>query len=341
MSDLQIVQDLLGEDKAPQPALRSPPLNLFLYDLWIVIRYVIPHLNNAFFPLAPRGGIFHDITPSGLVFQIILVVWSLLLYIPLILLGILVGGVTPLLVAYALAWPFYWIQGNPIVTVPAKISTIRDPAQRRNSKEAWLFINGIATSRTGVILVLRRLEVLFQRPVVGILNKSLGLFADLLECVVQRDVLYATESVRFGYMETRKKLEDEKIEKVVLICHSQGGIIASLILDQLMTDLPGDLMKKLEVYTFGNAANHFSNPTLKVSLGSAINVIPHIEHYANGKDPVADIGVLAFQPSRKKATAKPLPKANSSPPTTSAPGLRFKGRLFARWNTSGHLLLSN
>jgi len=47
---------------------------------------------------------------------------------------------------------------------------------------------------------------------------------------------------------------------VVFILHSQGGIEGSLIIDWLLQELPQNLMAKLEVYTFGNAANHFNNP---------------------------------------------------------------------------------
>lgn len=47
---------------------------------------------------------------------------------------------------------------------------------------------------------------------------------------------------------------------MVLILHSQGAIEGGLVLDWLLQELPQDLLSKLEVYTFGNAANHFNNP---------------------------------------------------------------------------------
>lgn len=50
------------------------------------------------------------------------------------------------------------------------------------------------------------------------------------------------------------------ITKVVFILHSQGGIEGGLVLDWLLQELPQDLLAKLEIYTFGNAANHFNNP---------------------------------------------------------------------------------
>lgn len=61
-------------------------------------------------------------------------------------------------------------------------------------------------------------------------------------------------------MEVKKALYDENNTKVIFILHSQGGIEGSAIIDWLLQELPQNLLSKLEVYTFGNAANHFNNP---------------------------------------------------------------------------------
>ncbi len=53
-------------------------------------------------------------------------------------------------------------------------------------------------------------------------------------------------------------LVDPTVHNAILIGHSQGGIIISLVLDQLFNELPTSCMAKLEVYTFGSAASHFS-----------------------------------------------------------------------------------
>jgi hypothetical protein len=103
-------------------------------------------------------------------------------------------------------------------------------------------------------------------------------------------------------------LLDSKHTKVVLIVHSQGGIEGGLIVDWLLDELPQGLLRKLEIYTFGNAANHFNNPyrafpdaqkdeaTTQNRQPSAEydNTILHIEHYANSKDFVSLWGVLNF-----------------------------------------------
>lgn len=65
-------------------------------------------------------------------------------------------------------------------------------------------------------------------------------------------------------------------------------------------------MRKLEIYTFGNAARQFRNPPLHESQDTTLErktcrrqmqgerAIRYIEHYANSLDFVANIGVLQF-----------------------------------------------
>ena len=60
----------------------------------------------------------------------------------------------------------------------------------------------------------------------------------------------------------KETLYKPEFSKVVFILHSQGGIEGGMIIDWLLQELPQDLLVKLEVYTFGNAANHFNNPHL-------------------------------------------------------------------------------
>ncbi|MCJ1338058.1 hypothetical protein MMC09_003343 [Bachmanniomyces sp. S44760] len=128
--------------------------------------------------------------------------------------------------------------------------------------------------------------------------------------------------VRVAFDYVKACLADPTINKVVLIGHSQGGIIASLVLDQLFADLPSQTISKIvslvpnqsgsieaycirkEVYTFGNAASHFNNPLVSLqprdSLSKSVHLlgtysercIPHIEHYVNELDMIPRWGVL-------------------------------------------------
>lgn len=154
---------------------------------------------------------------------------------------------------------------------------------------------------------------------------SAGIIFDLIECLIQRDFAYATDDIRRSYALVKEALLDPECDKVVLLLHSQGGIEGGLVLDWLLDELPHDLLHHLEVYTFGNAANHFNNPRwtklprpqriptpdLVHQFGQSIG---HIEHYANAGDIVALGGVLHF---------------------VDIPN-RYMGRLFVRPN-SGHL----
>jgi hypothetical protein len=156
------------------------------------------------------------------------------------------------------------------------------------------------------------------------------MFFDLLECLIQRDLDYKTQDIRQGRSQIRAALTAASTKKVVLILHSQGGIEGSSILDWLLADLSTDVMAKLEIFTFGNAARHFNNPLLahppnnpdQSKGGRGERVIKHIEHYANSEDLVANIGVLKFT----SPEAQPYADGNA-----------FAGQVFKREGT-GHLL---
>jgi hypothetical protein len=96
--------------------------------------------------------------------------------------------------------------------------------------------------------------------VIGIHNRTTGIIFDVVECLIQRNFGYATKDIRQAYKVVKEKLYNPQYTKVVFILHSQGGIEGGLVLDWLLQELPQDLLAKLEVYTFGNAANHFNNP---------------------------------------------------------------------------------
>jgi hypothetical protein len=153
---------------------------------------------------------------------------------------------------------------------------------------------------------------------------------DLLECLIQRDLDYKTRDIRQGRLQIRAALSAASTKKVVLILHSQGGIEGSSILDWLLADISTDVMSKLEIFTFGNAARHFNNPLLaqpptnpdQSKGGRGERVIKHIEHYANTEDLVANIGVLKFTSPQ----AQPYADGNA-----------FAGHVFKRKGT-GHLL---
>jgi hypothetical protein len=124
-----------------------------------------------------------------------------------------------------------------------------------------------------------RLALTFGRPVLGVHNKtsvptilqitsqllttsSNGILFDIIQCLIQRNFNYATQDIRDCYKVVKETLYRPEFSKIVFILHSQGGIEGGMIIDWLLQELPQDLLAKLEVYTFGNAANHFNNPHL-------------------------------------------------------------------------------
>ncbi|TAQ88695.1 hypothetical protein B7494_g2980 [Chlorociboria aeruginascens] len=98
----------------------------------------------------------------------------------------------------------------------------------------------------------------------GSLNFSNGIIFDIIQCLIQRNFNYATNDIRVGYATIKATLYERHLTKVILILHSQGGIEGGMIIDWLLQEVPQDLLWKLEVYTFGNAANHFNNPHLNI-----------------------------------------------------------------------------
>ncbi|KAK7520136.1 hypothetical protein IWZ03DRAFT_412909 [Phyllosticta citriasiana] len=193
----------------------------------------------------------------------------------------------------------------------------------RHRDEHWVFINGVAVGKYWLQANIDRLARIFRRQVTGVHNPTNGLIFDLIQCMIERNFSYSTQDVRDAYKVVKEALLDPSRKKIVLILHSQGGIQGSLMVDWLLAELPDDILRKVEVYTLGCAANHFNNPHRH--LGSDRQegqpptanekAIRYIEHYANDGDMVAQWGVLYF---------------------TRVPN-RFMGRLFERQGT-GHLL---
>ncbi|KAL3456200.1 hypothetical protein BJX64DRAFT_281532 [Aspergillus heterothallicus] len=214
--------------------------------------------------------------------------------------------------------------GRSLIGVP----TTRPPVN--DESELWFFINGVATGYHWHQSNLDDLAEYFGREIVGIHNPTKGLILDLVECLIQRDLDYKTLAIRQGRAQLRGALAAPATKKVVLIAHSQGGIIAASIIDWLFGELSHAQMQKLEVYTFGNAARQFCNPPMSEDArvntqqprrqGHGERVLRYIEHYANTKDFVANIGALQF----------------TTPAAAYSSQSMFSGSLFVRQG-SGHL----
>ncbi|OTA82161.1 hypothetical protein M434DRAFT_84939 [Hypoxylon sp. CO27-5] len=150
------------------------------------------------------------------------------------------------------------------------------PALEEHAHEQWIFLNGVAVGETWLKSNINRLALTFKRPIIGVHNRTTGIIFDVVECLIQRNFGYATSDIRAAYKIIKEKLYNPQYTKVIFILHSQGGIEGGLVLDWLLQELPQDLLSKLEVYTFGNASNHFNNPHRHVDAQVAERKLPRV-----------------------------------------------------------------
>ncbi|KAL8751682.1 MAG: hypothetical protein Q9184_005994 [Pyrenodesmia sp. 2 TL-2023] len=317
-------------------ALQTGPLWLLIKDAGVLMT-ALPYLPMLFLPIQKKNAnnqpkslrllSMRDIAIQALLLLIELIL--LILFLPALVSfpGILFIGVATLslLIIKLIAWP---TQGPRIVESTMDQETLR--LSQQHPFERWIFINGICTGSTGLQQNIDRLSLLFGRKVTGIHNESYGFISDLLECLLQRCLSYNTTDVRIACEVVRDRLVDPEVKKVVLIGYSQGGIVASMVVDYLLAELSAEMMGKLkEIYTFGSAASHFHNPprhgTTLLPCSSTTTesspCIPHIEHYANEYDMVPRWGVLYA--------------------TNSLLTNRYAGEVFVRMGASGHMFVDH
>ncbi|KAL4992318.1 hypothetical protein BDW68DRAFT_184381 [Aspergillus falconensis] len=206
--------------------------------------------------------------------------------------------------------------------------------------EVWFFINGIATGTHWHKSNLTLLANIFSREIIGIQNSTKGLLLDIAECLIQRDLNYTTHATRVGRAQLYSALSSEHTKKVVLIAHSQGGIIASAILDWLIAELGDEELGKLEVYTFGSAGRVLRNPLRRRNEGGderEKRTLGYVEHYANTGDLVSRLGVLQFTSGSSSPSRLNTNYIHNQHSQRDTPFSRFHGPVFIR-EGSGHLL---
>lgn len=187
------------------------------------------------------------------------------------------------------------------------ISQLLIPAQRESASQGtlvvrpprvateahssrWFFINGVATAPPVALLNAAEIARLFQRPVHLIHTPTWGLARDIVESVTARTLRKDGKLSRPAVYVVQEALEQH--ERVVLFCHSQGTIVASYIVRKLLRHAATrDLVQKLELYCIGGVADSLHiDPALTHAAG---HPVPYVEHFANGRDYFARIGVLS------------------------------------------------
>ncbi|MFT7185789.1 MAG: hypothetical protein ACI84K_001172 [Pseudohongiellaceae bacterium] len=169
---------------------------------------------------------------------------------------------------------------SPFRGVPHLPYEVPKQGQAIDDREIWFFLNGICTDRSVLRLNGKALAGLFQRKVYLMHNPSDGIVLDLLECIVGRTLQPISTLDHSVAQILEEALNTHR--KVILMAHSQGGIIATGALNKLASKLTGSrsrLFKKLEVYTFASAATEFNFPHV------------YAEHFCHQRDYVARIGV--------------------------------------------------
>lgn len=96
--------------------------------------------------------------------------------------------------------------------------------------QAWFFLNGIGADRHVLLLNAAYLGKLFGRPLTLLHNASCGLLADLAECTVDRGSRGIAEAARKAFAPIYVALKQPSCKRVILIAHSQGTVVTSVLL---------------------------------------------------------------------------------------------------------------
>ncbi|KIW47970.1 uncharacterized protein PV06_00616 [Exophiala oligosperma] len=366
----------MAEHSTPVPYTANP-LYLLLSDLWLFVKITITWppsagLPSIILPWCPTKYLDElALTPAniGAIFlHSLLILGQVVFLVSLVPLAF--GLIPSLYFLYIIAF----VLGNQLVCVllnGRRQHTLISSNPKcvdgwpTHPSEKWVFINGVAVGRDWLQANLDRLSMIFRRPVYAIHNQTRGIIFDVLECIVQRDLNYATLDIRQAYSALTKVLSDNSVHKVVLILHSQGAIEGGMVLDWLYSSVSADEIRKLEIYTFGNASNHWNAPangrdnsgvaTIALqsstpsnsddgsgeALGGAQNqrLVKHIEHYANTGDYVSRFGILHFRPNKAAATRQNhdetvMAATTTTMTTTTTTTMRPSGSQSPRANNS-------
>ncbi len=139
------------------------------------------------------------------------------------------------------------------------------------------YINGILTTDNMWILNANELSKMFSVDIVPLINPSGGIIRDIKDCIYGK-VFDVHEEILQHYIKSiLNDIAHQK--KVIIISHSQGGIITEHIIHFLLNFHPF-VLPMIEVYTFASASDSMPKGNY------------YAEHFANTLDYVASIGVI-------------------------------------------------
>ncbi len=163
------------------------------------------------------------------------------------------------------------------------------PVQEAHSSR-WFFINGAMSAPPVALLNAGELARTFQRPVTLIHTPTWGVVRDFTGSITARTLRKDGRLSRPAVYVLQQALEHH--ERVVLVCHSQGTIVASYLVRALLRHAATrHLVSRLELYSVGGVADSLQmDPALTAQAG---HPVPYVEHFANGHDFFAAVGILS------------------------------------------------
>lgn len=161
---------------------------------------------------------------------------------------------------------------------------------QEKASSRWFFINGMATPASTALVNGGELARVFGRPIHLLHTPTWSLWRDLASSITARTLRKDGRLSRPAAYVVQQALEEN--DRVVLVCHSQGTIVASYIVRKLLRhESTRQLVKKLELYCIGGIADSLEvDPALSDEAG---HPVPYVEHFANGRDYFAEVGVLS------------------------------------------------
>ena len=119
--------------------------------------------------------------------------------------------------------------------------------------EYWMYLNGIGSTPEIYDMNADYLEKIFDKHIEGVYNRTDSIWMDILEAFIDKETDIPSEPTLITLPRIINALY--KYNKVVIIAHSQGTLIIGQVLNLLKDfDLDISLLKKLEIYAFGNVA---------------------------------------------------------------------------------------
>ncbi|KAK6860907.1 hypothetical protein PG995_004543 [Apiospora arundinis] len=271
------------------------PWKLILLDMWYAIKYSpsLPHVLWPLFPTYTFDELRLNVQNMWCMFiHAVLIILQVSFFLSLPMAAFLPGWTT--LTAIGVFLSVNWVICRFLLNGPSLIYKSRPQYaldRKEHQNEQWIFLNGVSVGRHWLQGNLDRLALTFGRPIIGVHNRTNGIIFDLIEVMVQRCLNLGTSDIRLVYKVLKGKLYDDRYDTVIFILHSQGGVEGGLVIDWLLQELPQDLLHKLEVYTFGNAANHFNNPH-RHAKSQALQCDEELTTYAEDESPSYGAGFV-------------------------------------------------